>query len=163
MAEELTFGERLILAEETERAAAPTPADDRVILPDPDRRETVVIERRSFTTADSFHFKEPGRELPIDGPGSLVQLLVAVDSDQFDVFVEADDEVLVSDAFTDLQDLSSEFNRISAFQQAGGGDFIFSVKNYEFQHTFDAVIQPNQSMTFARQRAEIDLVRDVFM
>lgn len=154
--DEVGFHERLIIAEEEARTVTVSPSDDDASQPT--RPETIVIQRESFTTASSFHIREPGRQLPLAGPGTLVQVLVIADSTQFNAHLELDGQVMISDAFADIRDRSSELVRIDAYQRADG-DYVFTAEGYEFQDTIDAVISPQESITFTLQRAEFDVIR----
>lgn len=144
----LTFGERLILAEEHRRAP-------REASP-PHRADVLVIERTDFTTTSAFHIQEPGRELPVEGPGTVVNMAVIADSDQFDVFLAIDGETTLSDPFTTLQTRSSELERIGAYER-DDGDYVWTASDYDFQDAVDVVITPQESITFRLQRAELEL------
>lgn len=124
------------------------------------RREVVVIERGSLTTDESFHINEPGRSLPVDGPGTLISAFVVADSDQFGVYLSADDEAIADETFVALQANAAEMPRISAYQRPSDDLYVFGATDYEFLHAFDCVIQPDESITFDIQRAEIDLFRE---
>jgi hypothetical protein len=117
----------------------------------------LVIDRQDFTTADAFPIKEPGTEFPIEGPGTLIDLLIIADSDQFDVYVEVDGREIVTSSFTRLQDDTVELARISAYQRADDPNYVFDLTQLDFQHQIRAVITPHQEITFRRQRADLNL------
>lgn len=121
--------------------------------------ELVVIERRDFTSGSAFNVKEPGRAFPIDGPGTLDSLLIIADDDDFDIYLAIDGQTLVDDSFASLSAISSELNRISAYDGAPG--YVFAATDYEFFDRVEAVIQPQTTITFRRQRAEVDLIREL--
>lgn len=147
------FGLGLILAEE--RAEAPEP--EAVI---PARREHVVISRADFTTDGAFQFNEPGTRLEdVRGPGTLVEAWVAAAASDYDVYFAVDGQVVVDASFETLQRRSGELSRIAAYQRGTDNHYVFLAEDYEFQRSVDVVIQPNASITFREQRAEVDVVR----
>lgn len=146
------IGLDLILAEERRR-------QDRVVVEDDDSpvdTDLLVIERQNFTTSDAFTLKEPGNSLPLDGPGDLSSLVVSADSDQYDVFLKVDDQVVVNDSWTNVESISGELTRIGAFQDSDDNR-VFSASDYSFRDELDAVITPQASVTFSLQRVEVDL------
>lgn len=144
----LTFGQRLILAEERTRHPARQPPASRP--------EVVVIERMDFTTNQGFHIEEPGRAMPIEGAGELVNLAVVADSDQFDIYLAIDGREKASGAATDLEPVSAELERIAVYER-NDGRFVWTASEYEFRQSVDAVVTPREQITFQLQRAELDL------
>lgn len=122
-------------------------------------RETLVINRENFETDTAFQVKEPGVSFPIDGPGVLDTLVIACDSDQYDVFLKVDDQDVAADSFTNLKEISGELSRIAAYTDSDGNN-VFAASDYQFQHEIDAAVTPQGSLTFRLQRAEIDLIRE---
>lgn len=144
------FGLELIAAEERAIQAGQPDADDEI-------REAIVIDRQDFTTADAFQINEPGQTFPIDGPGTLIDLLIIADSDQFDVYIAVDGRQIVAEAFTSLLDDTVELARIAAYQRVDDDNYVFNFTDVDFQHQIEAAITPNESITFLRQRADLDL------
>lgn len=147
--DEERFGLELIVAEE-QRRQDPVQTEDEV-------NEPLVIDRRDFTTADAFSIHEPGTTFPIEGPGTLIDLLIIADSDQFDVYVEVDGRKMVGESFTSLQDDTVELARISAYERVGDDNYVFNLTELDFRHQIRASITPQEEITFLRQRADLDL------
>lgn len=144
------FGLELIVAEEQARQEAQAEEDEAV-------RNPLVIDRQDFTTASSFSIKEPGRSFPLEGPGTLVDLLLIADSDQFDVSVEVDGHSIVTEAYTNLVDDSVELARIAAYQRTGDSNYVLNISDLDFRAKIDASITPNEQITFLRQRADLSI------
>lgn len=153
----LSFGERLVLAEEHRRDHDQPPASTAE-PPSRPQSETVVMQREETTTNGSFHISEPGQSLPVAGPGTLVSAVVIAETDQFDVFVELDDQTVASAPAATLRTRSAELERIAVYERENG-DTVVTVSDYQFQQHVDVVITPQESITFPLQRAEVDVVR----
>lgn len=151
------FALGLILAEERGedgpgRERAPGAQAGRLV------RENVIMEREDYTTAEAFHIHQPGRSMPIEGPGTLIDALVIADKNDFGCYAEVDGQTIVNQPFTQLEKRSAELSRVSAYTQQDG-DSVFSVNDYEFQQAIDVVIQPTEEVRFSVIRAEADLIR----
>lgn len=145
------FGLNLIVAEERAQEGKPDDDDD-----EEDVRSPLVIDRQDFTTASAFDVKEPGRSFPIEGEGTLVDLLVIADSDQFDVYVAVDGKNIVSEDYSSLVDDSVELARIAAYQRTNDSNYVLNVSDVDFRSEIEAVITPREEITFLRQRADLD-------
>lgn len=120
--------------------------------------EHVIIQREAFTANSAFHFEEPGRSMPVSGPGTLVNSLLVADSDEFGVYIELDGQTVIDASFPTLMLRSDELDRIAAYRR-GDDKYVLAVSGYEFQEEVDVVIQPDGSLSVTLQRAEIDVVR----
>lgn len=149
---------RIALADEQRSESSESESDSVSVV---ETNELLVIERQGFTTASAFNVKEPGTSMPIAGPGTLKSLLIIAEDDTFEVFFEIDGQTVIDDSFTALEEISDELPDISAYER-GDGFFVVTVQDYEFQSAVNAVISPTASATFTRQRAEVDVIRDVF-
>lgn len=158
---ETPFALQLIAAEEqrVREVEVADPPRERPVSPVEPRPEQIVISRRDFTTTSAFNLHDPSTSLPLEGPGTLVDLLIISDSDQMDIFLSIDDRDIVQESFQSIQADSSDLSRLAAYERTDN-KFVFSASDYEFQHQLSAGVVPNEETTFDRQRVEVDRVRD---
>lgn len=160
---ESTFGLQLILAEEM-REARSGGSNEGGLAPlargrEPPAREAFIIDQNNHTDDRPFHIKDTsGRSLPVEGRGELKTALVVAGSKDYDIVMRVDGVEVVDNSFANLQDDSTELERLSAYER-GDGKSVFHASGYEFNQSVDVVIVPGKSITFDRLRAEIDLLR----
>lgn len=127
-----------------------------------DRDETVFIEQKDVTLTDRVDFEPSSEDIegdvissPIQGQGVLKSFLVVVDSDQFQPFVEIDNSDVIREPFTEIQQVSSELEDISAYEDSG--KFVFSIQDYPFQDFASVGIKPEEvPITIERIRVELE-------
>lgn len=128
-----------------------------------DRDETVFIEEKNVTLTDRVDFEPSSENIegdvissPVQGQGVLKSFLVVVDSDQFQPFVEIDNSDVIREPFTEIQQVSSELDGISAYEDSGM--FVFSIQDYPFQDFASVGIKPEETpITIERIRVELEI------
>lgn len=141
--------------EETVEQTGAVPVEDETA------DETFFIEERDVVLNSSVQY-EPSSDdvngdtniLPFRGEGTLDSVLVIVDSDQFEPFIEIDDEDVVKESFSDLQAVSNELESISAYEK--DGQYVFSATGYSFQDWMSTGMRPlDTPVTIDRIRVEV--------
>ncbi|MFB6201082.1 MAG: hypothetical protein ABEI98_03635 [Halorhabdus sp.] len=159
---ELTFGERLILAEEQrrEQARGERAADGGAVETRPvsaDRR--ITIQRKDFDATSAFVPQDDHHEFPLRGPGTLKQYLLITNQTDYSVTVVADGDTFLDENFNTLKEFDLELADVAAFQE--GGNNVLEVSSIGFIDQLQIRVRPAGSLTVVRERASIDLEREV--
>ena len=92
-------------------------------------------------------------QMPVEGPGRVKQLMVLAREKNFAVTVEVDRKAVVDGTFTELQELSTEFTDVAAYEK--NGEYLVNVTNYPFREQLKLAVAPGEEITFSELRAEI--------
>lgn len=122
--------------------------------------ELVIIQREDFTTGDAFVFQEPGTKMPIGGPATVRSAVIVADSSDFDITFTVDGMKVLDNDFSTLEGRSGELEHVSAYSRSSDSASVITVKDYDYLHTAEIVIEPGADITFHLQRAELDLLRE---
>lgn len=142
------FGLQLILAEEMRQPVQQPPAPDERDEP----TRSIVYEETGVTSSGAFYLTPEDEGAFIDGPGSVDNILIVADSDQFSVAVDTEDATLVDHQFTTLQTNSAELSHVAAYERSDG-KFICSVSDFPFRERASATVTAHEQVTFDRLRA----------
>lgn len=124
-----------------------------------DNEDLFFFETQNVTRSIAFDPESPDgdEKFPIQGRGSIDNILVQAESDTFEVFLRVDDDTIIdAKKFSYLESLSQELSHISAYQRTNG-DYILSITEYPFKERVKFSLIPSQETTFTLIRPELRL------
>lgn len=131
--------------------------------------QSIVIERRNFSTDLEFAVQDDTRSFPFYGEGTLNSLLLVTQEKDYTVKVDLDvksqydaqdESMFINDDFDTLQDLSVEVGSVAAYENPNG-EYVLSIGPVEFLEEIRAWVEPSSMLTVKRQRAEVEVVQEV--
>lgn len=127
-----------------------------------DRDNFIFIEERdiqlsagTFYNPSSLNDLDELEELPIEGSGELIDVIVIGQQSDYDVRVRVDDNEVIDDSYSYIESISGNLSRVSAFQSSG--NYVVHVTDYKFTDWFSMGVRPNVDMTFKTIRVEVEV------
>lgn len=147
------FALSLIAAEEARLAANDSSEDVK-------SETSVVIEQSNFRKQTPFSPSQisasgVAAELPFRTNGHLESVSIVSNSTNFSLEVVVDDYNVIDRTYSELQTLSAELPKASAYEDSG--QYIISVFDYSFDEFFNMTVAPGEEILFDLVRVELTL------
>lgn len=152
---------RIILEEElpSEEEATVTELDDNT----GGRKELILEDKRNeslktgvWNTVVSQSVERDVDESPFMTAGTLKDFIVIGEKSNFKVKVEVDDHDVVNAPFDEIQNISTDLSRISAYEKQS--DYSFHVSDYDFNNRLNLAVRPMEKFPFNIIRAEVSIL-----
>lgn len=150
--DELSDGKESIESEglrEIDETIADDNEEDQLIFAEED---DVELSGGTWYSPRSGNLVGETDKFPVEADGELDNFLVVVNSPQFEVRVQIDDNLVVNDTFNDLQTFSNSLSNVSAY--TSGDNHVVNVSNYPFKEYLDVGVRPLDSITLKKIRVE---------